>query len=207
MTDESKQFFTEQVGPSQWDESWEQLAKHDAPFFNASVKLMAVPRKKQHLSPKIQSLVSLVVDCASTHLFMPGVKQHMSDALAAGASVAEVLECIELASTLGIHACNIGIPTLVEVMKEEGLYDSHPSAGKPFDDRRLALKDDFAKKRGYWHTFWDDFLALDPEFFEAYTEFSSVPWTKVVDGKASFKGALEPKVCLGGRGRVVRTVC
>ena len=43
---------------------------------------------------------------------------------------------------------------LVQVMKEEGVYDSHPTAGKPFDDQRLALKEDFAKKRGYWNSFW-----------------------------------------------------
>lgn len=50
------------------------------------------------------------------------------------------------------------MPLLVQVMKEEKMYDLHPAAGKPFDDRRLALKDDFAKKRGYWHSFWDGML-------------------------------------------------
>jgi hypothetical protein len=50
---------------------------------------------------------------------------------------------------------NIGVPLLVQVMKEEGMYDSHPSAGKPFDSRRLELKEDFTKKRGYWHSFWE----------------------------------------------------
>lgn len=47
------------------------------------------------------------------------------------------------------------MPLLVQVMKEEGCYDSHPTAAKPFDEQRLALKDDFQKKRGYWHTFWE----------------------------------------------------
>ena len=101
-----------------------------------------------------------------------------------------MLEVLELSSTLGIHACNIGIPILVQVLKEENMYDTHPTAGKPFDDQRLALKEDFAAKRGYWHTFWEDFLALDPEFFEAYTEFSSVPWTRKVEGLSGHAGAL-----------------
>jgi len=154
---------------------------------------MAVPKQKKHLSTKMQSLILLSVDCAATHLYEPGVRQHIKDAATAGATLAEVMEVLELSSTLGIHACNIGIPILVQVMKEEGLYDSHPTAGKPSDERRLALKDDFAAKRGYWHSFWDDFLALDPEFFEAYTEFSSVPWTRKVDGK-KHPGALLPQV-------------
>jgi len=79
-------------------------------------------------------------------------------------------------------------------MKEENLFDSHPTAGKPFDQQRLGLKDDFTAKRGYWHTFWEDFLALDPEFFEAYTEFSSVPWTRKIDGITGHAGALANQV-------------
>jgi hypothetical protein len=40
------------------------------------------------------------------------------------------------------------------------------------------LKEEFTKKRGYWHVFWEDFLRLDLEFFAVYLEFSTVPWVK-----------------------------
>lgn len=102
-----KQIFTDALGDADWDSSWETLAKIDPEMFRASVKLMAVPRRKQHLSSKMQSLVRLSVDCASTHLFEPGIRQHVKDAAVAGASLAEVLEVLELTSTLGIHACNV----------------------------------------------------------------------------------------------------
>src|ERR1700761_5000030 len=195
MSNKAKERFVNALGDSDvWDESWDCLSKIDPEIFEASVKLKEVPRKKNHLSTKMQALVGLTVDCNSTHLFLPGIRNHIKAAAAAGATLAEVLEVLELSSTLGVHACNIGIPTLVQVMKEENMYDSHPSAGKPFDDRRLALQEDFSKKRGYWHAFWDDFLALDPEFFEAYTEFSSVPWTKKVDGVTGHAGALANQV-------------
>ncbi|TKA72403.1 hypothetical protein B0A55_05867 [Friedmanniomyces simplex] len=186
----AKETFTNALGEAAWDQSWDTLSKLDPEIFEASVKLMAVPKQKKHLSTKMQSLVRLSVDCAATHLYIPGIRLHVKNAAAAGATLAEVMEVLELSSTLGIHACNIGVPLLVQVMKEEGLYDSHATAGKPSDSRRLALKDDFAAKRGYWHSFWDDFLALDPEFFEAYTEFSSVPWTKRVEGVDGHVGAL-----------------
>lgn len=149
MTSTGKAFFTKSLGESGWNDSWDCLANIDPEIFEASVKLLAVPKQKKHLSVKMQSLVLLSVDCAATHLYEPGIRQHIQDAAAAGASLAEVLEVLELSSTLGIHACNIGIPLLVEVMKEEGLYDSHPTAGKPFDERRSAMKDDFTAKRGY----------------------------------------------------------
>jgi alkylhydroperoxidase/carboxymuconolactone decarboxylase family protein YurZ len=195
MADSAQETFTAALGDSMiWDESWQCLAQIDPEIFHASVNLMAVPRKKNHLSAKMQALVALTVDSNSTHLYTPGIRQHVKAAAAAGATKAEVLEVLELSSTLGIHACNIGIPTLIQVLKEENMYDSHPTAGKPFDKRRLALKDDFAAKRGYWHTFWEDFLALDPEFFEAYTEFSSVPWTRRIGGVCGHAGALENAV-------------
>lgn len=100
---------------------------------------------------------------------------------------------IELSSTLGIHACNIGVPLLVEVLKEEGKYLDDIT--RPFDETQKNLQTEFTAKRGYWHTFWEDFLRLDPEFFAAYLEFSSLPWVKNVDGTVGQgKGALEPKV-------------
>lgn len=50
------------------------------------------------------------------------------------------------------------------------------------DKRQWELKEEFEKKRGYWHAFWEDFLRLDPEFFDAYLQFSSVPWTTTSTG-------------------------
>ncbi|KAL6251929.1 hypothetical protein RBB50_002139 [Rhinocladiella similis] len=186
--------FVKELGEGPWDETWESIAKLSPELFDASVNLIAVPRKKRHLSPKIQQLMSIAVDASSTHLFLPGIQQHIKAALAEGASAAEIIEVIELTGTLGIHACNIGVPLLVEVMKEEGIYDSHPTAAKPYDAEREKLKAEFTKNRGYWHTFWEDFLALDPEFFKAYLDFSSVPWLKDVDGSGKGGGVLEPKV-------------
>ncbi|KAH7056923.1 AhpD-like protein [Macrophomina phaseolina] len=187
-----KEQFTREFGEEALDNGWQNVLNLSPELFEASRKLRAVPRKKRHLPLKVQHLVSIAVDSASTHLYVPGIQSHIKEALKEGATTEEVMEVIELTSTLGIHACNIGVPLLVEVMKEEGIYDKHPTAGAPFDGYRERLKEDFTKKRGYWHQFWEDFLKLDPEFFEAYLEFSSVSWTKNVNG--SGRGVLEPKL-------------
>lgn len=193
---ELKQNLINEIGEAQWDESWDSIAKLSPELFEASVNLIAVPRKKKHLSPKIQQLMSIAVDAAATHLYLPGIQKHIKAALQEGATKEEIIEIIELTGTLGIHACNIGVPLLVEVMKEEGIYEKHATVGKPFDAQREKLKADFTRNRGYWHTFWEDFLSLDPEFFEAYLNFSSVPWLKDVDGSGKGGGVLEPKVSL-----------
>ncbi len=186
------QQLSEQLGPEAFHSGWDSLLSLNPQFFRASLSLAAVPRHKAHLSRKEQALIALAVDSAATHLYAPGIRSHVSAALKEGASVDEVLEVIELSSTLGIHACNIGVPLLVEVLKEEGQYNEDIAG--PFDERREELRREFTEKRGYWHGFWEDFLRLDPEFFAAYLEFSSVPWTKIIDGKPG--GALEPKVSL-----------
>lgn len=145
-----QQYLADQLGADTCDPGWQSLVRHSPELFKASVELSAVPIRKRHLNAKTQSLVSLAVDSASTHLYMPGVKRHINAALAAGATVQEVVEAVELTGTLGIHACNIGVPLLVEVMKEEGVYDDHATANKPLDDRQEKLKEDFTKNRGYW---------------------------------------------------------
>jgi alkylhydroperoxidase/carboxymuconolactone decarboxylase family protein YurZ len=191
--EELKAEFTSQLGAEAFHSGWASLLAVDPEFFSASLSLASVPRRKSHLSAKNQSLISLAVDSAATHLYAPGIRAHIAAAVKEGASVYEVLEVIELSSTLGIHACNIGVPLLVEVLKEEGKYQHDIT--KAYDERQEKLKQDFTEKRGYWHVFWEDFLRLDPEFFEAYLEFSSVPWSKAVDlNKTGGRGVLEPKV-------------
>ena len=78
--------------------------------------------------------------------------------------------CSSSTSTLGIHACNIGVPILVEELEAAG-----QPIDRELDERRREVKADFEAKRGYWHPFWDDILALDPEFLAAYTQFSGGP--------------------------------
>lgn len=182
--------FDSLLGPEAFHPGWSSLLAVSPELFNASVSLASVPRQKGFLSPKVQALVSLAVDGAATHLYEPGIRHHVASAIKEGATAAEIVEVIELSSTLGIHACNIGVPLLVEVLREEGLHEHDIT--KEFDERQEQLRREFTEKRGYWHAFWEDFLRLDPEFFGAYLEFSAVPWTKEVDGKKG--GALEPKI-------------
>lgn len=164
-----------------WSPVWESILTLDAEFLAAYLKLSSVPWKKNHLDAKTKEFIYIAVDAAATHLYKPGIRQHVKAALNHGATAEEIMEVIELASTLGIHAMNIGVPLLAEVLEEAGLRDGP----EPLNDYQQGLKDEFTKTRGYWHSFWDEILELDPEMFEAYTEFSSVPWKT---------GTLEPKV-------------
>jgi alkylhydroperoxidase/carboxymuconolactone decarboxylase family protein YurZ len=166
---------------------WQALREADPEFFATWEELAAVPQRSSALDPKVKELVCVAVNAAATHLFEPGIRAHVRRALELGATKEELVEVLQLTSTLGIHASTVGVPLLLEALSESD-SDSQSRGDMtavPLDDRRSALKADFEVKRGYWHEFWDGLLALDPDFFEAYVAFSSHPWTN---------GVLEPKV-------------
>jgi alkylhydroperoxidase/carboxymuconolactone decarboxylase family protein YurZ len=165
-----------------WGDPWERMLELDPAFVRAYLHFSAVPwTGESHLEPKIKEFVYIAADAAATHLYEPGIRQHIVAALRHGATPAEIMEVIELTSTLGIHACNIGVPLLIEVLEEEGVR----KGPAPLSERQEKLKADFTANRGYWHEFWEGILELAPDLFEAYIEFSSVPWKT---------GTLEPKV-------------
>ena len=164
-----------------WGPQWETILQLDPEFMRAYSDFSAVPWKKNHLDDKTKELMYIAVDAAATHLYVPGIRQHIRAALKAGATRDEIMEVLELTSTLGIHAMNIGVPILVEVLVEKGMR----TGPAELTDYQETLKAEFTKTRGYWHAFWDEMLELDPELFAAYTEFSSVPWRS---------GPLSPKV-------------
>jgi alkylhydroperoxidase/carboxymuconolactone decarboxylase family protein YurZ len=163
-----------------WNQTWEALLEQDPAFFASYLEFSSVPWRQGPLEPKVKEFVYIAVDAAATHLFQPGIRSHIKQALTHGATAAEIMEVIELTATLGIHAANIGVPILVEELAERGEHIDHTLSA-----RQREIKQEFEAKRGYWNVFWDDMLALDAEFFAAYTQFSSVPWVS---------GTLEPKV-------------
>jgi alkylhydroperoxidase/carboxymuconolactone decarboxylase family protein YurZ len=164
-----------------WDPEWEDLIALDPAFFRRLLELSAHPWRRGALEPRVRQLVLLAIDAAATHLYAPGVRAHVRRALELGAAPAEVMEVLELTGTLGIHACNVGVPILIDELARAG----RPVGAEPLSARQEEIKAEFAARRGYWNEFWDGLLRLDPEFFAAYTAFSSWPWEA---------GVLRPKV-------------
>lgn len=164
-----------------WSESWENILALDPDFLEAYLKLSSIPERSGALDEKSRHFIYIAVDAAATHLYIPGIRQHIQAAYKAGATEQELMEVLELTSTLGIHSANVGVPILWELLEEE----QSTVVQNALDDRRLDLKRRFERIRGYWHPFWEGLLLLDPDFFEAYLAFSSVPWEH---------GSLEPKI-------------
>jgi alkylhydroperoxidase/carboxymuconolactone decarboxylase family protein YurZ len=164
-----------------WGPSWDAVLRLDPEFLLAYLDFSAVPWRQNHLTPQVKELIYIAIDANATHMYLPGVRQHIAAALRLGVPREQIMEVLELCATLGIHAMNIGVPILAQVMEEKGLR----TGPEPLTERQEEIKAKFTANRGYWNPFWDEMLELDPELFAAYTEFSSVPWRD---------GTLEPMV-------------
>jgi alkylhydroperoxidase/carboxymuconolactone decarboxylase family protein YurZ len=166
-----------------WSRGWDPLLDIAPDFFAAYSKLSSVPWRTNTLSPKVKELLYIAIDSSTTHMYEPGLRVHIRNALRHGATRDEIMEVYQLTSVLGVHTITMGVPALLDVMRKNG-REAEITA-HPLTPRQEKMKADFIANRGYWSDMWDGVLALSPDYFEAYLEFSSVPWKT---------GTLEPKV-------------
>jgi alkylhydroperoxidase/carboxymuconolactone decarboxylase family protein YurZ len=103
-----------------WNEFWEGLLELDPDFFEAYLNFSGVPWRKGTLEPKLKELVYIAIDASTTHLYEPGLRQHIQNALHHGATAEEIMEVYELTSVLGIHTCTLGVPVLLEELQTAG---------------------------------------------------------------------------------------
>ena len=69
-----------------WSEFWEDVLELDENFFAAYSKFSSIPAKTNALSPKIREFIYIAIDASTTHLYLPGLKLHMENALSLGAT-------------------------------------------------------------------------------------------------------------------------
>ena len=116
MSDEAKSYpHTEQhKAKGDWNPLWEQFRELDPDFLEAYLAFRNVPQSQGPLEQKYKELILIAINAATTHLYGPGVRRHIQNALKAGASMEEILETIQLTTVMGIHSCNLAIPILME---------------------------------------------------------------------------------------------
>ncbi len=112
-----------------WNSYWEDMLRLDPDFFEAYLNFYLVSAEKKNIPMKYKELIFIAVDAVTTTLYEPGLRHHIQQAFAHGATVDEVMEVYEMVSTVGIHSCNIGIPIMLEECQRA-------SGGSPATDDR-----------------------------------------------------------------------
>ena len=101
-----------------WTPAWESLLAINPEWFSAYLAFSAVPARKGFLEPKVREFVCLAVDAATTHMYEPGLRLHIRNALRLGASREEIMEVLELVSILGMHTISMGVPVLAQELSD-----------------------------------------------------------------------------------------
>ncbi|WP_149538259.1 carboxymuconolactone decarboxylase family protein [Siccirubricoccus phaeus] len=103
-----------------WSELWDNVLALSPDFFEAYLRFSSVPWQHGMLEPKVKEFIYIAIDAATTHLYAPGTRIHIRNALNHGATQQEIMEVLELVSVLGIHSTTHGVPILLEELKAAG---------------------------------------------------------------------------------------
>lgn len=99
---------------AQWNKAWDPFFALDPEWTDAFMATGAGIYTSGVFTPKEIELLSIAFDASFTHMYAPGTRRHIRNALAAGASVAEIMEVMKLCVALGVAASNLAIPILAE---------------------------------------------------------------------------------------------
>ena len=109
---ELKEAFTKNRG--YWAPFLDGLLRLSPEFFEAYLKISSVPWLTGPLEPKVKEFVYIAIDAATTHLYEPGLRQHIRNAIGHGASKEELMEVLELVTAIGVHTMTDSVPILVK---------------------------------------------------------------------------------------------
>jgi alkylhydroperoxidase/carboxymuconolactone decarboxylase family protein YurZ len=98
----------------QWNAAWEPFLAIDPGWTDAFMATGAGIYGSGILPPKEIELLSIAFDASFTHMYAPGTRRHIQNALKAGASIEEIFEVLKICVAHGVQACNLGVPILDE---------------------------------------------------------------------------------------------
>ena len=79
-----------------------------------------MPWRTGTLEPKVKEFVYIAIDGATTHLYEPGLRQHIRNAIGHGATKDELMEVLALVTAIGVHTMTDSVPILMKEAKAAG---------------------------------------------------------------------------------------
>jgi alkylhydroperoxidase/carboxymuconolactone decarboxylase family protein YurZ len=99
-----------------WADAWERTLALDPDYFEAYLNFSSVPWNNGTLDPKVREFLYLALNASATHLYAPGIRAHMQNAIGYGATREELMEVFEIISVVGIHTMGVGLPILLDLL-------------------------------------------------------------------------------------------
>lgn len=175
---ELKQSFIEVRG--YWNAFWDGLLDLSPDFFEAYLDYSGLPWRSGILEPKVKEFIYIAIDASATHLYEPGLRVHVSNALDYGASKEEIMEVFQLSAIIGMQTMAVGMPALLDCSTP-----SEPVEPMDSGEEKRELVHRFRERFGYWDQAWEAVLRLNPDFLNSLMSLSGVAYEH---------GCLQPKV-------------
>jgi alkylhydroperoxidase/carboxymuconolactone decarboxylase family protein YurZ len=101
-----------------WPDFCEQWLRRDPGYFAVLLDLLAGGQAGDGLDQRSQCLISIALNACFTALNPHGLRVQIRRALRLGIEQREILQVLQMTAHLGVHACAIGVPVLMEALDE-----------------------------------------------------------------------------------------
>ena len=105
----------------QWNTAWDPFYELDPAWTDEFMATGAGIYGSGILPAKDVELLSIAFDASFTHMYAPGTRRHIRNALQAGATIEEIMEVLKLCVAQGVQALNLGVPILAEELAQQSL--------------------------------------------------------------------------------------
>lgn len=121
-----------------WPDFCEQWLRRDPGYFAVLLDLLADRHKGGGLDQRSQCLISIALNACFTALNPSGLRVQIKRALRLGIDQREILQVLQMTAHLGVHACAIGVPVLMEALDERAAKDGAGRDGRGPNARGAA---------------------------------------------------------------------
>jgi alkylhydroperoxidase/carboxymuconolactone decarboxylase family protein YurZ len=101
----------------QWNMAWDPFLELDPVWTDEFMATGVGIYGSGTFTPREVELLSIAFDASYTHMYAPGTRRHIKGALAAGATMEEIMEVLKLCVVQGVQACNLAVPILAEELE------------------------------------------------------------------------------------------
>lgn len=102
-----------------WPNFCDLWLRADPGYFAAMLDLLSVGSQADGLDDRSCCLISLALNACFTALSPDGVRSQIRRALRLGIDKAQILQVLQMTAHLGVHACAVGVPILLEAIGEK----------------------------------------------------------------------------------------
>lgn len=188
-----------------WRPWTEALLRINPGFLDTYARYAGHPAETGPLSPALCELIYVALDGSATHLFASGLKLHMRFALERGATAAQIVEVLQLATAQGLAGCTAGVDILAEELEAAGLAGDLFRA--PLSERQVRLRAAYEDRFGDWPASCDRLLRLDPDYFALMAELLVAAPSGGLDEKSRCLISVALHACFTGHAPQALQLC